>query len=281
MYCVYIHKNKINGKQYCGMTNDVKTRWASGGIAYKPYKGRLSSKHFWNAIQKYGFDNFEHIIIKDGLTYEEACELEKKTIAKLDLRNESKGYNIAVGGRAGHLYKEHPKGMLGRKHTEEWKKNHSEWASNPENNCMTNGDVVWGKTHEHPRGMLGKHHTAEHKAHISEIMKGRQVSDDTRAKMSAANKGRTVSEESRKRISESKKGQCTGKDNAFSSPVSVTYPDGRIEKYDCVREMLKSLKISTCLFYTAMKNNGFYEAKGRSKNVHADIDGCVFKYVKD
>ena len=64
-YCVYIHRNKINNKVYIGITNDVKRRWRCEGIEYKPSKENTSS--FWNAIQKYGFDKFEHIILECNL----------------------------------------------------------------------------------------------------------------------------------------------------------------------------------------------------------------------
>ena len=49
-------------------------RWGVNGRNYK------SSPHFYSAIQKYGWDNFEHNILFTNLTKEEAClkEQEKK-----------------------------------------------------------------------------------------------------------------------------------------------------------------------------------------------------------
>ena len=53
MYIVYQHKNKINGKVYIGITmQDPERRWRHG-------EGYKSSPHFYAAIQKYGWDNFE------------------------------------------------------------------------------------------------------------------------------------------------------------------------------------------------------------------------------
>lgn len=170
-YVLYMHKNKFNGKIYIGITNDIKGRWRGGGSQYKPHNGRNQNIPFWNAIQKYGFDNFEHIILKSNLTFNEACKLEIEYIEKYQSTEKDKGYNRAKGGNGGLIYKEHPRGMKGKKQTEFQIKSHKEWASIKENNCMTNGTVIWGETHEHPRGMKGKKHTEEHKLKVSEFMR--------------------------------------------------------------------------------------------------------------
>ena len=62
MYTIYIHRNKINNKAYIGQTcNDPKKRWENGN-------GYKKQPHFYNAIQKYGWDGFEHIIWGENLT---------------------------------------------------------------------------------------------------------------------------------------------------------------------------------------------------------------------
>lgn len=95
-YTVYIHKNKINGKVYIGQTRTpVHKRWQDG----KGYKGCIL---FERAINKYGWDNFEHIIFADNLTKEESSQMEKDLIAQYDSTNPQKGYNISVGGDSGH-----------------------------------------------------------------------------------------------------------------------------------------------------------------------------------
>lgn len=170
-YILYMHKNKINGKIYIGITNNIKQRWRGSGSQYKPHKNRNQNIRFWNAIKKYGFDNFEHIILKENLTFDEAINLEIEYIEKFKSREKEYGYNIAKGGNGGLIYSEHPRGMKGKKQTDYQKQNHREWASKKENNCMTNGTVIWGETHEHPRGMKGKKHTEEHKKRVSEFMR--------------------------------------------------------------------------------------------------------------
>jgi len=169
-YILYKHINKSNQKQYIGMTNNIERRWRCNGIEYKPSKKENQNRKFWNAIQKYGWDNFEHIIILENLTFDEAIQKEIEYIELLKTTNRKYGYNISSGGNGGKIYQEHPKGMLGKQQTDYQKESHKKWASVKENNCMTNGQVVWGKTHNHPKGMLGKTHSGEYKKQVSEFM---------------------------------------------------------------------------------------------------------------
>ena len=100
-YCVYVHINKINGKMYVGQTcQKPEKRWQNGG-------GYLNSTYFYHAIQKYGWDNFEHEIVASNLTQQEADNFERLLIEKLDTLNHDKGYNIRVGGANGRLTQEH------------------------------------------------------------------------------------------------------------------------------------------------------------------------------
>lgn len=90
MYCIYIHKNKINGKVYVGKTNNVKRRWKGDGYYYQ------SCSKFYAAIQKYGWENFEHIILEDDLTLEQANNREQYYINFYN--SQQNGYNILNGG---------------------------------------------------------------------------------------------------------------------------------------------------------------------------------------
>ena len=91
-YCVYCHTNKINGKRYIGITcKKPERRWANG-YGYK------DSPRFWNAIQKYRWDNFCHDILFGGLTREQACQMEVYLISRFMTYDEKFGYNISMGG---------------------------------------------------------------------------------------------------------------------------------------------------------------------------------------
>ena len=101
-YFVYIHINKLNNKKYVGITKQPKPeyRWGVNGCNYK------ESPHFYSAIQKYGWDNFEHKIVAENLSKQEACEMERNLIAKYQTQNNQFGYNIFDGGTAPSLPQE-------------------------------------------------------------------------------------------------------------------------------------------------------------------------------
>ena len=91
-YKVYMHKNKINNKVYIGITKqDLKRRWQNG-------KGYIDNTYFTNAIDKYGWSNFEHLLLYDNLTKEQAQELEIKLISDYKSNNRDYGYNQSKGG---------------------------------------------------------------------------------------------------------------------------------------------------------------------------------------
>lgn len=90
-YTVYKHTSP-SGKVYVGITKQpVKQRWHGG-------RGYIGNPAFWNAIQKYGWDNFEHVVLETGLSPEEASEKERFYIAHFRSLNTQNGYNIDLGG---------------------------------------------------------------------------------------------------------------------------------------------------------------------------------------
>lgn len=99
-YSVYIHTNKINNKRYIGITSlkNPQNRWRHGN----GYKNQLK---FYRAIQKYGWDGFNHEIIATNLTDAEAKQLEKELIEKYDSMNPACGYNATRGGDGNCKYK--------------------------------------------------------------------------------------------------------------------------------------------------------------------------------
>ena len=91
-YKIYAHINKINGKKYIGQTKQQLDQRFRDGEGYK------KSPKFYGAIKKYGWDNFEHILLFDGLSLEEANKKEEELIKEYNTTNDSNGYNIAYGG---------------------------------------------------------------------------------------------------------------------------------------------------------------------------------------
>lgn len=89
-YAVYKHENLMNGKVYIGITGiSVEDRWKNG-------LGYYLQPKFYNAIKKYGWNNFRHEILYTGLDKITACKMEKILIKSHDsIRN---GYNVSDGG---------------------------------------------------------------------------------------------------------------------------------------------------------------------------------------
>ena len=121
-YVIYMHINKTNDKVYVGLTSmKPEERWSNGSGYHK-------GTYFRNAIDKYGWDNFEHKIIKENLTKEEASYWEQYYISFYNSMDRRYGYNMSSGGENGshpqtletrEKISKHYVGFTGRKHTEE------------------------------------------------------------------------------------------------------------------------------------------------------------------
>lgn len=99
---IYAHINKQNNKVYVGQTiQNPNTRFGKDGNNYNYNRNNL----FYNAIQKYGWNNFEHKIIytiecesKDDLLLA-LNNLEEQAILKYNSCNRECGYNVESGGK--------------------------------------------------------------------------------------------------------------------------------------------------------------------------------------
>lgn len=179
MYKGYIYRHwLINDKEneisYIGQVYNraPQKRWGKNGKGYKPQKDSESTK-FYNAIKKYGWDNFKHEVVLtiECETKEELWfwldEWEKYYIEKYDSFHN--GYNSTTGGSSG-------------KPGEETRKKQS-------------------------KARKGKPLSEEHKQHIGEAMTGMVFSKERNLKISSTLKGKPLSEERKRNISKSRKGQ--------------------------------------------------------------------------
>lgn len=152
-YKLYVHIAP-NGKRYYGITKQKpKQRWANG-------KGYIKNKYFTSAINKYGWENIQHIVLHEGLDKEEAEELEQYMIQWYNTANRNHGYNISLGGETGN-------------HSEESRRKLSEskkGAKNP-NYGKKISEETKKKLSEALRGKnnpnYGKHHSEETRKKIS------------------------------------------------------------------------------------------------------------------
>ena len=124
-FIVYSHKNKINGKQYIGQTSDLARRWSQNGNRYK------TCSRFYSAIIHYGWDNFEHIILEENLSQEEADKKEKFYIELYQTTNPEKGYNLTEGGTGLNGYYDNEENR--KKHSQLLKKYYQDHSDKKEN----------------------------------------------------------------------------------------------------------------------------------------------------
>lgn len=80
---------------YVGQTCNLSERWRNNGKNY------FNSIKFYNAIKKYGWDNFTHEVVYSNLNKQAADKLEKELIHKYNSIEE--GYNLKEGGSRGEL----------------------------------------------------------------------------------------------------------------------------------------------------------------------------------
>lgn len=209
IYTIYCHRNKLNNKMYIGQTcQNPNRRWRNGnGYKHNPY--------FYNAIQKYGWDSFEHIILADNLTKEEANFYEQFYIVTYNTTDNCFGYNIDYGGKNNQHSKQTKEKIrqynLGKHLSEETKQKISQKNK--------------GTKH-----FLGKHHSEDTKHILSEINKGKNHpfynkhhSEDTKKKMSEAHRGKPLTEEHKHKLSEVNKGKGTKKVGQYTQ-------DGKLVK---------------------------------------------------
>jgi group I intron endonuclease len=146
-FVVYMHTSPSN-KRYIGITStDVRRRWQNGF-------GYRNNPHFFNAIMKYGWENFTHDILFENIPQESACEIEQQLIKKYKTNNSQFGYNRSFGGENPH-----------------------------------NGEVSRETRQKIRNARLGSHHTPETIEKLRIIHTGLKHSEVSKRKMSESKKG--------------------------------------------------------------------------------------------
>lgn len=235
-YCVYMHTNKVNGKKYIGQTiygNKPQKRWDNGN----GYKG---CTYFYKAIQKYGWDSFEHEVLASNLTSQEADNFESLLIKKFDTTNSDNGYNIEPGGTKNKTLSESTKKKISETHMGD---------KNPMYGVRLTGEK---------NGMYGKCHTEDTKRKIGVGVSGnkngnygKQMSDERKQKIRESRAGKYAgknagfyghhhSEEAKKRVGDEHRGA-----NAYNAKAVVQMDDNYnvIKVWKCISDAYKELDI--------------------------------------
>lgn len=185
-FYVYIHTCP-NNKRYIGVTKNPKPeyRWSNG-------EGYKSNKHFYRAIQKYGWKSIKHDVF-EVTTESEMYYLEKYLIAYYHTNHPDIGYNKSSGGEFS---------SYGCRHSNETKIKMS--------NTKKGKRLSEETKHRISVSRKGMHFSEEHKRKLSDAKKGKKRSDEVKNKLkgrTAWNKGVSLSEEVKLKMKGLKKGK--------------------------------------------------------------------------
>lgn len=238
-YVVYKH-TAPNGKVYIGITCKKPIhRYGKDGKNY------IGCPLFWSAIQKYGWNNFNHEILFEGLTKNEAEQKEIELIKQYQSNNEQYGYNLDNGGHACGMHSEITRQKMSASH-------------------------------------IGKHHSEETKQKMSASNKGKKRTDETKAKCSKAHKGKTLSEEHKNKIRLSCKGKgMYGKHHSEETKARLSIArtgskNVRAKKVICVEtQMIFDTATEAGKFYGVSRTSMSECCLGKIKTVK----GKHFKYL--
>lgn len=214
-YCIYKH-TAPNGKVYIGQTcQKPENRFGKDGYRYK------GCTIFYNAIQKYGFDNFKHEILFDNLTQEEANKKEIELIREYRSNERDFGYNIQDGGHNGSP-------------SEETRRKMSEWQ-------------------------IGKALSDETRQKISKARSGQRDSDETRKKKSDGHKGKGISDETKMKISVSRTKMVTNEQIDRIRKLGLSNR-GKIHTEESRKNMSESHKGKNCKNVLCIETNIIYNS---------------------
>jgi len=177
-YIIYQHKNLITNQSYIGQTcQKPNYRWKNG-------KGYKTQEKFWEAIEEFGWDNFEHTILEENISENDIDEKEKYWIKKFDAVEN--GYNSNYGGHH-YIANEETKEKIRQANLGEKNPNYGKPKSEEVKEKIRQSNLGQKRSAEvieHNRqAQLGKILTEEHKRHISEGLKGHLVSEEVREKI--------------------------------------------------------------------------------------------------
>ena len=195
----YIYKltNKINGKCYIGQSinKPEKCRW----LNYRRLNCKGQPK-LYNALKKYGPDNFTYEIVETGFNKDNLDFLEDTY--EIWCNSIDNGYNIRRGGANGKMSEESKrklsKSNIGRIISKETRQKISK--ANKGRKMSAEQNKRNSETHK------GKTSPKEARQKISKALKGRTYSSETLQKISNTLKGHICHQETRQKISNTLKG---------------------------------------------------------------------------
>lgn len=202
-YTVYMHR-LYDGRTYIGITSQpVERRWQNG-------HGYSKSGRFYNAIKKYGWDSFEHLILKTGLSKEEAERMEIELISQYESTERGKGFNVSLGGSCNVPLSEEVKQKIRDK-------------------------------------QIGKKASEETKQKMSQMRKGRKQSPEHAANRAATRVGTHLSEETKAKISKATAISRKGKQHSEATKLKISQNSGKKRSIAQIGENGETLRVFSSL----------------------------------
>ena len=189
-YTIYKHVSP-NGKIYIGITSLLpELRYGKNGENYR------QCSLFYRAICKYGWDNFQHYIIKTKISKAEAERLEVELISECKSSDRKYGYNIMYGGgvNGGHSQETRDKiskGLTGDKNPFYGKKHNQKTM-----------EIIIAKNTGKKRSDEIKQSMSIRNSGVGNPNYGKHASEKTKSIWREQRKGRTLTDEWKKNISE-------------------------------------------------------------------------------
>lgn len=141
MFYIYCYTNKTNGKCYIGKTNNISRRKSRHRRNAFIDKNTLP---FYNALRKYGEDNFEFSILDKFHLEDIILDLEIFYIFTYKSSNRNYGYNITSGGE----------GSSGTNHNENQKKSNKLKAGESNGNSKLTSVVALSAYNDYKTGQF-------------------------------------------------------------------------------------------------------------------------------
>lgn len=249
---IYCH-TAPNGKRYIGQTcQEPEKRWR-GGEGYK----KVDAPYFYNAIQNYGWDSFEHVVLCSCSSQEYADFLEQWFIKKYDTMNREKGYNLTSGGKGstGRVLSAESRAKFAEHARKiEWTEERRKKVSETMKRKFASGEIVRNPISEEVREKLRIAHLGPRNSNF-----GKKRSEETRRRMSEAQKGRHHSDETRRRQSEAALNSTKRKRCAVHQfTLEGTYVASYSSQKEAERQTgILSASISSCCRGKSQTSGGF------------------------
>jgi len=206
---IYLVKNKTNGKCYIGQTIGTLNR------RINQHFNSNRQDYFHKALRKYGRNSFEWSVLETTNDIETLNQLEKSYIAEYGTLTPN-GYNLATGG-SNSRHNEITRKTLSELATAQWTQEDSRTkilnairlSPKAIEARKTNGAARKGSTHsqesKEKMSLAHQNISSETRLKMSESAKMRDpMPDEVKQKISNTLKGRPRSEETKSKISESR-----------------------------------------------------------------------------